>query len=174
MSMVLKRVLGLFAQQGPSWDELRQFKTQLEQAAGPDTAYDPEAWEARRQECPLAEHCNAAAWVVQQRYGGEILMTKMPDGSRHFWNRLPDGREVDLTGDQYGGDGLTPVSPTPGRPAPTWKNVNPRFQTLHDRVGKNEGFNPIREMLDYGEEAGLWHHRQQPNRVRRLTRPPGD
>lgn len=27
----------------------------------------------------------------------------------HYWNQLPSGIEVDLTGDQYGGDGFNPV-----------------------------------------------------------------
>jgi len=28
---------------------------------------------------------------------------------RHYWNRLPNGQEVDLTSDQFGGDGCTPL-----------------------------------------------------------------
>jgi hypothetical protein len=60
-------------------------------------------------ESPLAGHCGVVATMIQKMFGGEIVGGKV-DGCRHFWNRLPDGREVDLTSCQFGGDGITPVA----------------------------------------------------------------
>ena len=96
-----------------------------------ETAYDPKAWEEHRDVCPLSEHCFAVAYVVQALIGGSILCGRIND-ERHAWNLLPSGDEIDLSGSQYGGDGLHPVGK--GR---LWKQpaaVNPRFQLFLDRV----------------------------------------
>jgi hypothetical protein len=55
---------------------------------------------------PASGQCASTALVVQDRLGGELLMAEVhePDGSRqgvHYWNRLPDGRELDLTREQF-------------------------------------------------------------------------
>ena len=55
---------------------------------------------------PASGHCASTALVVQDRLGGELLMADVheADGSRqgvHYWNRLPDGRELDLTREQF-------------------------------------------------------------------------
>jgi hypothetical protein len=46
------------------------------------------------------------ALVLNDLLGGELLLAEVrnPDGSRqgvHYWNRLPDGREIDLTHEQF-------------------------------------------------------------------------
>ena len=55
---------------------------------------------------PARGQCGATALVVHDRYGGELLVAEvlLPDGSRqgwHYWNRLPDGTEIDLTREQF-------------------------------------------------------------------------
>ena len=55
---------------------------------------------------PASGQCASTALVVQDRLGGELLMADVheADGSRqgvHYWNRLPDGRELDLTREQF-------------------------------------------------------------------------
>jgi hypothetical protein len=55
---------------------------------------------------PARGQCTATAFVVQDLLGGELLSAEVlnADGSRqgwHYWNRLPDGREVDLTREQF-------------------------------------------------------------------------
>jgi 8-oxo-dGTP pyrophosphatase MutT (NUDIX family) len=57
---------------------------------------------------PASGQCASTALVVQDRLGGELLMADVyeADGSRqgvHYWNRLPDGRELDLTREQFRG-----------------------------------------------------------------------
>ena len=54
--------------------------------------------------------CYITALVVQDFFGGQIVRWKGPDGlGSHYWNILPDGKQVDLTSDQYGGDGFDPI-----------------------------------------------------------------
>jgi ADP-ribose pyrophosphatase YjhB (NUDIX family) len=55
---------------------------------------------------PASGQCASTALVVQDRLGGELLIAEVheADGSRqgvHYWNRLPGGRELDLTREQF-------------------------------------------------------------------------
>lgn len=52
-------------------------------------------------ECPSLNQCAITALVVQDYFGGDLLRCKMTNGNSHYWNRLPDGTEVDLTEDQF-------------------------------------------------------------------------
>lgn len=45
-------------------------------------------------------HCAVVALIVQDLCGGELLRSEN-DGEVHYWNRLPDCTEVDLTRDQF-------------------------------------------------------------------------
>jgi hypothetical protein len=58
---------------------------------------------------PLFGHCLAVSWLVRGRFGGDVLHGVLRESKGHFWNRLPDGTQVDLTSDQFpGGDGWNP------------------------------------------------------------------
>jgi hypothetical protein len=55
---------------------------------------------------PARGQCGVTALVLHHLLGGDLLLAEVlfPDGSRqgvHWWNRLPDGREVDLTREQF-------------------------------------------------------------------------
>lgn len=55
---------------------------------------------------PARGQCGATALVLHDLLGGDLLLAEvlLPDGSRqgvHWWNRLPDGCEVDLTREQF-------------------------------------------------------------------------
>ena len=55
---------------------------------------------------PPRGQCAVTALVVQDLFGGELLLAEVryPDGSRqglHYWNRLPGGAELDLTREQF-------------------------------------------------------------------------
>jgi hypothetical protein len=50
--------------------------------------------------------CAVTALVVQELFGGQLLVAEVrnTDGSRqgvHYWNRLADGVELDLTREQF-------------------------------------------------------------------------
>ncbi|MGY1698498.1 YunG family protein [Geodermatophilus sp. SYSU D00766] len=55
---------------------------------------------------PARGQCGATALVLHDLLGGNLLLAEVlrPDGSRqgvHWWNRLPDGTEADLTREQF-------------------------------------------------------------------------
>lgn len=58
---------------------------------------------------PLRGHCGAVSLMLRGMFGGEILYGEI-EGEPHYWNRLRDGREVDLTSCQFGGDGFHPLT----------------------------------------------------------------
>lgn len=74
-------------------------------AADAATSCNPDSYYCRKS--PLTGHCAAVAYMVQGMFGGEIVTGRV-QGWQHYWNRLPDGTEVDLTSCQFGGDGYTP------------------------------------------------------------------
>jgi len=49
---------------------------------------------------PSRGQCAVTALVIQDLLDGDILRTEV-DGISHYWNRLPDGHELDLTRDQF-------------------------------------------------------------------------
>ena len=81
--------------------------------AEPDTSCWPKRYETLKRRgklpSPLWAHCAPVAYAVRAALGGEIIEGKVK-GIRHFWNRLPSGREIDLTSCQFGGDGITPLA----------------------------------------------------------------
>jgi hypothetical protein len=135
--------------------ELQALRKQLLGVAGKPFAYDPSAYEARKHICPLTSQCGPVTYIVQQKYGGEIISAPIKfewQGKQfretHYWNRI-DGQEYDLSGSQYGGDGIHALdSPeqiklTSGKPAdikvikvgnrkvvPGRKSINPRFEKM--------------------------------------------
>lgn len=119
--------------------DYKTFRAALLNAAGEDTAYNPEAYRTERTS-DLDEHCGAVAHATKAYYGGTILMGNVK-GERHFWNRLPDGSIVDFSSCQYGGDGFTPVSDK-GRPLPERRTVNARFLVFEARVQQALNLSP--------------------------------
>ncbi len=58
-------------------------------------------------------HCYVTARALHEILGWEILHSV---SEHQFWNRLPDGREVDFTSDQSGGDGIHKLKDVIGKP----------------------------------------------------------
>jgi hypothetical protein len=52
-------------------------------------------------DCPSLDQCAVTALVVQDILGGELLRCETREGDSHYWNRLPDGSELDLTKQQF-------------------------------------------------------------------------
>lgn len=50
---------------------------------------------------PAFGQCAITALIVQDFFGGEILYCKH---YHHYWNRLPNGEEIDLTRSQFGNE----------------------------------------------------------------------
>jgi hypothetical protein len=77
---------------------LDQCETALRAAWRRETSADPAGWSPFN---PSLGQCAVTALIVQDVFGGCLLRAALPDGS-HYWNLLPDGREVDLTRAQFG------------------------------------------------------------------------
>lgn len=86
----------------------REFRRILRQVCDAKTSYYPKRW---KPENPLYGHCTVASLLAQDVYGGELLRVSLLSGDWHWWNLLPNGREVDFTREQYGKD--FPVFPWP-------------------------------------------------------------
>jgi len=53
-----------------------------------------------------AGHCRVVALIVNDHFGGEILYSHVVGNLKwdHYWNKIPSGKDVDLTGDQFSKD----------------------------------------------------------------------
>ena len=73
-------------------------------AWGADTCY-PDSRKEWTPENPARDQCGMTALVVQDVLGGELILAEVHVGGvkvgHHYWNRLPDGSDVDLTADQF-------------------------------------------------------------------------
>jgi len=79
----------------PSVDELLDA---LRCAWARDTSASPESWTPEN--APLGQ-CAVTALVVQDFFGGTLIRAIVRPDVSHYWNRLPDGTELDLTRSQF-------------------------------------------------------------------------
>ena len=77
--------------------------------------------------------CYVTARTLNYIFGWEILFNGR-DGCNHYWNRLPNGVEIDFTSDQMGANGIYPVEEMRGmgkprkfKPIDQCKSLNPRL-----------------------------------------------
>jgi hypothetical protein len=61
-----------------------------------ETSSDP-TWAASD---PSRGQCAVSALVIQDEFGGDLIRAVV-EGVSHYWNRLPNGSEVDVTRDQF-------------------------------------------------------------------------
>lgn len=124
----------LHAERGVEKERARIRQAMLQSACA-ETSCHPEQYRRKRIESPLYLHCGAAATVIKALYGGDIVTGRVK-GEPHYWNRLPDGTEVDFTSCQCGGDGFTPLKK--GRKVKERKGLtNLRFLLFAKRVMEN-------------------------------------
>ncbi|HEU5244084.1 MAG TPA: hypothetical protein VFU33_06755 [Gaiellaceae bacterium] len=106
-------------------------------AWGPDTCY-PHLKEEWRPDNPGRGQCGMTALVVQDVLGGDLILAEVhvdgvKDGN-HYWNRLPDGTEVDLTDDQFRPDELVVNPQVVHRPPDAPRRCREQYELLRDRV----------------------------------------
>jgi hypothetical protein len=105
----------------------------------PETAFASADYLERAPDRSSRGQCGPTALVIHDLLGGELLVADVEvagvvDGV-HYWNRLPDGRCVDLTADQFlaGEVVLAPrVVERPGPPRP--ERARAAYVLLRDRV----------------------------------------
>ena len=104
--------------------DLKFLREDLERAWSEETAADAAWWRRNQPSRPSVGQCAVTALVVHERFGGDLLRVIVPEGATrilgfsknvnspeqsHYFNRLPDGRVVDLTRDQF--DSWEPMGP---------------------------------------------------------------
>jgi hypothetical protein len=79
--------------------EIKKLESALKKSWCGMTCYPPirEQW---TKENPAFGQCAVTALIVQDFFGGELVFCSHQN---HFWNRLPYGKEVDLTRSQFFG-----------------------------------------------------------------------
>ncbi|MGZ4449491.1 MAG: YunG family protein [Nocardioides sp.] len=117
-----------------SVDELRaHFLT----AWGADTCY-PNASEEWTPDNPSRDQCGMTALVVQDVLGGDLVLAEVHvDGEKvghHYWNRLPDGTDLDLTGDQFRPEEEVVGGSVVIRPPDAPRYHREQYELLRDRV----------------------------------------
>jgi hypothetical protein len=63
-----------------------------------NTSYDPSGWS---EDNAAWGQCAVSALIVQDFLGGSLLVGEV-NGVEHYWNLLPDNRDLDLTRHQFG------------------------------------------------------------------------
>lgn len=76
--------------------EMREMREMFEKAWSAETSNAPD-WSPER---PSRGQCAITALIVQDGTGGDLVRV-INAGDSHYFNRLPDGSEVDLTRDQF-------------------------------------------------------------------------
>ncbi|MEU6698017.1 hypothetical protein [Pseudonocardia sp. NPDC046786] len=88
---------------------------------------------------PSRGQCGATALVLHDLFGGDLLLAEVwhPDGrlqGYHWWNRLPGGVEIDLTGDQFApGETVQPPRVVVRPPGPP-RRCGAQYTLLRRRV----------------------------------------
>ena len=118
---------------------LRQVEQAVCAAWSAETAFASPAYLARAPEHPARGQCGPTALVVHDLLGGDLLVAQVRaagvvDGV-HYWNRLDDGREVDLTGDQFTDDeAVLEPRVVPREPLPRPERARAAYLLLRERV----------------------------------------
>lgn len=81
-------------------EQRQRLRRKFEAAWSAETAVSHADWTPER---PSTGQCAVTALLVQDFYGGALLRAMAGDES-HYWNRLSDGSEIDLTRDQFDTD----------------------------------------------------------------------
>ncbi|MGH3736016.1 MAG: YunG family protein [Micromonosporaceae bacterium] len=117
----------------------------LRNSWGPDTC-DPVDLADWHPGNPARGQCAVTALVLNDHLGGELLLAEVTfrDGGRqgvHYWNRLPDGTELDLTREQFTeGEQIGPPTVVT-RPPHAPVRCRTQYELLSSRV--REALHPV-------------------------------
>lgn len=116
---------------------VEELEALLRAAWGPDTCY-PNASEEWRPDNPARDQCGMTALVVQDLLGGDLILGEVHvDGTKvgnHYWNRLPDSTEVDLTAEQFRPEEVIVNGQVVTRPPDAPRRHREQYELLRDRV----------------------------------------
>ena len=104
---------------------------------GADTCdpHDVQDWHAGN---AARGQCGVTALIIQDLLGGELILGEVLAGDakvgHHYWNRLADGREVDLTADQFRPPEVVVGGQVQHRPPGPPVRCRRQYEILRDRV----------------------------------------
>lgn len=81
-----------------------EFVDRLKQHCSSETSADPKGWSS---ENLLWGHCAVVALLAQDLYGGVLVQGSLKEHQKysylrsHYWNKIPNGVEIDFTREQY-------------------------------------------------------------------------
>lgn len=129
----------------PTVDDLRPL---IRAAWGPDTCY-PDSRDSWDPDNPARDQCGMTALVVQDVLGGDLILGEVHvNGSKvgnHYWNQLPDGTVVDLTGDQFLPDESVVNGQKVIRPPDAPRRHREQYELLRSRVLQHLPTHPRRD-----------------------------
>ncbi len=109
----------------------------LRAAWGPDTC-DPHDLENWRPDNPARGQCGVTALVVHDLLGGDLVLGEVHVGGvkvgHHYWNRLPDGTEVDFTAEQFHPGEVVSGGRVQHRPPDAPRRCREQYALLRRRV----------------------------------------
>ena len=115
-------------------DELRPY---IRSAWGADTCY-PDSRDEWTPENPARDQCGMTALVVHDVLGGDLVLGEVRVSGvkvgHHYWNRLPDGTEVDLTSDQFRPEEVVGGGRVVVRPPDAPHRHREQYELLRQRV----------------------------------------
>lgn len=116
---------------------LTELAARMRRAWGADTCY-PDSSDSWTPDNPARDQCGMTALVVQDVLGGDLVLGQVQvDGvwvSHHYWNRLADGTEVDLTAEQFTPDEVVVDGQVVVRPPDAPRRHREQYELLRDRV----------------------------------------
>lgn len=86
--------------------DTQKFQEIINKIYSSDTSSNPQNWTA---ENPAMGHCAVVSLLAQDYFGGVLLRKSLQDAvgfenmRSHYLNKLPDGKEIDFTIDQFQG-----------------------------------------------------------------------
>lgn len=111
--------------------------TILRSAWGADTC-DPHDLPDWRPDNPARGQCGVTTLVVHDLLGGEIVLGEvLADGKKtgyHYWNRLPGGRDIDFTADQFHPGEVVTAGEVQPRPPDAPRRCREQYELLRRRV----------------------------------------
>ena len=89
-------------------EDLKEIRRILERCWSAETSYyiEEECEDRLSEGVRSFGQCYVTAKALKEVLGWRMVENK---SVKHFWNKLPDGSEVDFTSDQFGGDGIRPI-----------------------------------------------------------------
>lgn len=106
-------------------------------AWGADTCY-PHMSAEWSPENPARDQCGMTALVVHDIAGGTLVHAEVHVGGRqighHYWNRLPDGSDLDLTSDQFLSEEMRVGGEVLVRPPGATGRHREQYELLRSRV----------------------------------------